>query len=394
MRFFQFGPMPFAIDRNGAPIEIEAGPERWRYGWEAAPGTHAYSGHMCVRLRVNVLEGEVGVGILCRDRQSFYHELHLGSDQGWREVSLITPTWENLGALVVRNYSAFGISRAQLRCVSATPAFDMYLIYQPGKVASQAIEAALREVLPASYVERHHYLSREALQSAMEAADVGEISESTRRYLYGADGVFEQARAAERTSARISAIGAGKVLIITGVRDPIAHSVSAFFQNIDVYCPWLTYEPDRVHEEALAVLDYYLRQVDLTAARVAPSSAGEAVARQKLVHPGVWFEDEFKRYTGIDIFSAPLGQAPFCTFQGGEFSVLLYRYERLSATLKKMLQAIGLNPFSTPALNVGRDKIYGAVYREFRRLFEVTAKVREVLLENVYTRHFYPWFHS
>lgn len=387
LRLRESAPLPFVVGSSNLPLRLEIGPGE-QHSWE--PEGEPYAGRLLVQLCINVLQGAVDVRVMSKDGQTCLQRVSLRGGAGWRQVQLITPQHLDLGPLVVRNPDANGASKLELVFVNAAPAYDCFLVYQPGKVGSQTLEAALKRVLPPSLVERHHYLSSKARSAAMNAARVGALDDATRKYFDGVHGVSQQVDGADRALARLSNLDPGKVLIITGIRDPISYSIAAFFQNIDVYCPWLTYETDKVVSETAAVMDYYMQQLSLAAKNIAPVSAAEAVTRQKLTHPGTWFEGEFNWYTGIDSYAVPLGEQPFCTFTAGKFDVLFFRYEHLGATINEMLRSVGLCPVRVPAENVGRKKISGSIYAEFSRTFVVTDDVRKVLLDNAYTRHFYP----
>lgn len=71
----------------------------------------------CVKLSILVHAGCVGIGILERDENSFVQEVPVGGSSSWREIKLGIPNIEAAGRLVIRNLSACGASRAQLRIV-------------------------------------------------------------------------------------------------------------------------------------------------------------------------------------------------------------------------------------------------------------------------------------
>lgn len=383
-----FLPSPFAA---GGVTIVEAGPRQWHYGWEAAPTDQYFDGRLAVTVRAHVRRGMVGIGVLNRDRQEFFHEIWLAEGEGPQTIQLMTPEFSELGPLVVRNYSDKGSSQVEIEVIGAEPtAYDLYLVYQPGKVASQSIEAMLQRILPPEHVERHHYLSAEALAAAMTGAEAPRSDAATYDYYYGQGGVLEQVQAASRARAKVARVGAKRTLIITGIRNPIAYSIAAFFQNLDVYCPWLTYEGDRTELEADRVLRYFSDQLSRVADRMPPESAADAVAQQKIVHPGIWFETEFQRFTDIDVYAASLRSEPFSTFCANNSTVLLYRYEALASSMTPMLRSVGLMPVAVPAVNVGSQKRYAAIYDAFQHRFATTSAVRKVLLENDYTRRFYP----
>lgn len=383
---------PFHVNQ-GAPIVVQAGPAPWAYGLEALPDPQAcFEAQLLVELKVKVTRGTVGVGILRGDGQSFYHEVELAVGD-WQPITLLTPPHHDLGSFVVRNYGEDGLCEAELVVVGARPAaHDLYLIYQPGKVGSNAIDVALSQALPATArIERHHYLSDSSLNSAMKGADEIDSKDAEREeHFFGADGVWRQIKLARRARAAIEATAPGRTLLITGIRDPISYAIAALFQNLETYCPWLSYRYDRTAAETELLLDYVHGLFAQIAADAPASSDADHVARSKLKHPGWWFEAEFAEYTGIDIYDSNLQSQPFVRFQHGTFDVLLFRHEHLRRSLVSMLASVGLTARTSPEVNVGADKRYAALYAAFKRRFEITDVVRATLLDNVFTRRFYP----
>jgi len=104
-----------------------------------------------------------------------------------------------------------------------------------------------------------------------------------------------------------------------------------------------------------------------------------------------WFDREFRPFTGIDIFSHPLGDKPFITFRDGRYDVLLYRFESLRGALPDMIGALGLiPPASIQATNVGVEKSSGALYRAFRQAFAPDEAFLRRIYETPHGRFFYP----
>lgn len=374
-------------------MSLETPAEQWAYGWVVRPSETPFEGRLCIEIEADVKKGVVGFGVLQKDETVFYHEVHLCSREGKQRIRLFTPEHRDIGSLVVRNRGDQGVSEVVFQILSVEPArldHELYLIYQPGKVASQTIEAQLLRVFPPGFVERHHFLSASALGFAVRHRETL-VNDATAPYFEGEDGVARQVGSALKARARISGIGRDKVLIITGIRDPVEYCVSAFFQNLDVYCPWITYDEKATADEAASVLNYFNRIVREQALNIPPSSALDSIARQKVSHPGMWFAGEFKEFTGIDIRNASMGSAPFVQFRANGFDVFLYRFEALASALPMLMQTVaGAGTLAPPAFNVGSEKKYGPIYEEFKRRFAVTAYTRYLLLQNEYTRRFYP----
>jgi len=101
------------------PMAIVTPSEQWAYAVTVRLDRSDLERHdrFCVKLSVLVHAGCVGIGILERDENSFVQEVPVGGSSSWREITLGIPSIEAAGPLVIRNHSACGPSRVQLRIV-------------------------------------------------------------------------------------------------------------------------------------------------------------------------------------------------------------------------------------------------------------------------------------
>jgi FkbM family methyltransferase len=101
------------------PTAIVTPPEQWAYAVTIPLNRSDLERHdrFCVKISVLVHAGCVGIGILQRDENSFVQEVPVGGSSSWREITLGIPNIETAGPLVIRNHSAYGPSRVQLRIV-------------------------------------------------------------------------------------------------------------------------------------------------------------------------------------------------------------------------------------------------------------------------------------
>ena len=101
------------------PMAIVTPSEQWAYAVTVRLDRSDLARHdrFCVKLSVLVHAGCVGIGILERNENSFVQEVPVGGSSSWREIALRIPSIEAAGPLVIRNHSACGPSRVQLRIV-------------------------------------------------------------------------------------------------------------------------------------------------------------------------------------------------------------------------------------------------------------------------------------
>jgi FkbM family methyltransferase len=101
------------------PMAIVTPPEQWAYAVTVPLNRSDLEHHdrFCVKLSILVHAGCVGVGILQRDENSFLQEIPVAGSSSWCEIVLGIPSLGMAGPLVIRNHSACGPSRVQLRIV-------------------------------------------------------------------------------------------------------------------------------------------------------------------------------------------------------------------------------------------------------------------------------------
>lgn len=146
---------------------------------------------------------------------------------------------------------------------------------------------------------------------------------------------------------------------ISGVRDPMARNISAFFQNLPRTVTTFEQARDRflASEEHLVTRD--------------------------------WFDQQVKTPLGIDVFEKP------ANFDDGAFlaadNFLIYRVEDRQAHREQAIaRYLGLDDFSLVSANVGKRKSYAALYREFKTRFQPTKAFVEATYATTYVRRFYP----
>jgi hypothetical protein len=261
-----------------------------------------------------------------------------------------------------------------------------YLIHQAGKVASQTLEAALRNsVPPHTRIERHHYLSEAGL-NRLEAMSRLEGIEAD-----GAAGVMHQLTLARAVRAEVDASEAGSVCVLSGIRDPLEQSISAFFQNLPIYCPWLDYSVEQTEITAQKLIEFFARQSDSMLGGKPPGSFPEALVRLKLRGIETWFDEEFQGFYGIDAYENHLGiNTPFIVLRSSRFKVILYRTELLSRAMIDLLRQMGAPRIQIAnSRNVGREKDYAHIYQAFRRKFRPSSAVMDYYCGGRFYRHFY-----
>ncbi|MBD2364689.1 hypothetical protein H6G36_26550 [Anabaena minutissima FACHB-250] len=148
---------------------------------------------------------------------------------------------------------------------------DIYIVYTMGKVGSSTINATLERELKVANIFHAHYLSREWLEAT--EPKVGKNHPTIKL---------------AKQIQELKSIPGKRFKIISIVRDPIAKKVSGFFQN-----PHL----------------YGLTEQDLLT--ISPNDACELIIKNRMnFYDAVeWFDHEFLKFTGIDIYTESFNYA-------------------------------------------------------------------------------------
>ncbi|MCP4959177.1 MAG: hypothetical protein GY925_07895 [Actinomycetia bacterium] len=102
-----------------------------------------------------------------------------------------------------------------------------------------------------------------------------------------------------------------------------------------------------------------------------------------------WYEQEFKRFTGIDVFDVEFDVTRGATsISCGQFDLLLLRSDRLNDNLPLISEFVG-SAIKLTRENEASDKWYGPVYEEFREGLKLPEVLVERLLTTQYTSHFF-----
>jgi hypothetical protein len=270
-----------------------------------------------------------------------------------------------------------------------------YLIHQAGKVASQTLEVTICLTDPKARVERHHYLVPDNL-AEIDRLIANEPETPQLQTLRKQTSMALQALIAlAQTDPR-------DVFILSGFRDPLDFAISAFFQNLELYCPSYSsphpgedYDRGRFDVEVDRVIGIFKDEVKAFLARnhagIEPRNVKELESRRKLQNIGGWFDREFKPIAGVDVFQIEIGSGPFVCFSTPRARFLIYRMETFRANLAAIVSQLPLpEPIKISDQNLGSDKGYAVLYKRFRQRFVPTAEMMEYYYGGRFFAHFYP----
>jgi hypothetical protein len=161
----------------------------------------------------------------------------------------------------------------------------------------------------------------------------------------------------------------GKAKIITLVREPIGRNIAAYFQRLDGF--WQT---ERAHEKI--PLDDLIEGF---------------FAKYHHDWPLKWFDVEFKRVLGVDVYEHEFSRdAGHARIDSGCYQVLVMRHDLEDGLKARCLEEL-VPPIKVVLMpsNVGDEKPYAQVYREFLRAIKMPEAYVDRMLYSKYTRHFF-----
>lgn len=254
------------------------------------------------------------------------------------------------------------------------------VVYQMGKVGSSSIRNALllRGLHPVLHLHTMSPLCEKRAESIPIEAG---LEDALHREIEHARAVFAQLGSVQRlrlvlhewlNERRISRrlLRPGRPLrIITSVREPIAASVSMFFQLL----PWYigrAYRPDRISTDDL--IELFFR-------------------RYSWERPLIWFDEEMRYATGVDVYRHPFSfEKGFLSFREGSIEVLVLKTETLDEVKERALsEFLGQGEIRLARSNVASEKAYARQYREFEDRIRFSDAFFRSMYDSKYARHFY-----
>lgn len=158
------------------------------------------------------------------------------------------------------------------------------------------------------------------------------------------------------------------VKIITMVREPVSRNISAYFQNLNHFFQDRKVDEIAVGKAMESFLCEYPHRVPLE-----------------------WFEDEFRKVTGIDVYAYPFDpEIGYTQISSGRFEVLIMRVdlsdEQKCSLLDKFL---GIKGLVMNNANISSAKTYATLYSEFKKQIQLPEEYVESLMSSDYATHFY-----
>jgi len=160
--------------------------------------------------------------------------------------------------------------------------------------------------------------------------------------------------------------------VISLVRDPVARNVGTFFDNLPMILPdWRQY----YHSSEFNMRD--LQNIFFKTEPIHNTSLD-------------WFDRQLKPVFDVDVFATPFPEGiGYHIYHSPRADLLLLRLEDLDRVAADAMQTfLGLNGFKIHNANVGEEKDYAEIYRDFKQA-GLPAEYVDRIYQSKIATHFY-----
>lgn len=235
------------------------------------------------------------------------------------------------------------------------------VIYQMGKVASTSLQHSLTTLALDVPVHQVHFMNR-----------LERIEKRAREYRPDPEVVERLSRKGRYVRAQIESRRWKQVAMISLVRAPGPHLLSAFFQQIQTHIP--NFQARRQTGELMPqeVADFFVTQFESSS-------------------PAEWFDVQLKEPFGIDVYATAFPrERGYAYYERDNIRLVVIRYEDLNHCVGTVMREfLGIPGFELKRANVGEDKAYGDLYRQVRELIRLPPARVQQLHSTRYAQHFY-----
>lgn len=166
-----------------------------------------------------------------------------------------------------------------------------------------------------------------------------------------------------------------KLKVITIIREPISRNESFFFQDLHIpLCQMSKRDWTWVYTKnnTQALIEEYFNYFNS-------------------YHGINWFDNEMQKHLGIDVYSYPFDKDKgYSIINQKNIDLLIVRLENINEISSDVFSGfLAVENFTLKNQNVGQDKWYNPLYKEFKSSVEYTKKYVDSLYQSKYMKHFY-----
>jgi hypothetical protein len=243
---------------------------------------------------------------------------------------------------------------------------DPIIIYQPGKVGSSTVLASLNQSLHSASTKAEIYHAHHLNHLEQMEADIKSKFPNPQKSL-------EKLAIDKELRRQIDEKPNQRWNVISLTREPVARTISTVFEMLDVIFPgW---------KAKYGAGEWDLHEMQDTIVKRYVSGPG----------PGDWYDTQMKPVFDVDVYAQPFPhQQGYEVYHGKNHSrLLLLRLEDLNRVGQKVFSDfLNLKDFELVRANVGEQKEYSDLYRDFKKL-PLPAAYLEKMYSSRYARQFY-----
>ena len=107
--------------------------------------------------------------------------------------------------------------------------------------------------------------------------------------------------------------------------------------------------------------------------------------------PLVFFDRELKGVFGVDVFASEFPKSKgYKIYEDEKADVLVIRLESINDCAEEAFKDfLDINNFTLVNTNIGREKIYASIYKEFKETINLPVSYLDKFYNSKYMRHFY-----
>jgi hypothetical protein len=180
----------------------------------------------------------------------------------------------------------------------------------------------------------------------------------------------------------------GRLKIFTFVKDPLAVALSNYFMQLFEFMPKEVKSKSLESVEKLSSYFIEVLQASLGETAVDPVThyLGKLCA-----FPSIWFEQELKAVTGVDVLDSPFSiETGYGIYHGYDSDIILVRTDMLSKIgLKVISELTGSNPPALKEQNIRNNTPQGQLYRAFVDSIRLPLPLVLKFYRTFWLEHFY-----
>ena len=260
----------------------------------------------------------------------------------------------------LKNYSLRLLKRIDKRVFLPT------IVFQPGKVGSSSVHASLLKMQNELGISAPIYHAH-VLEHIDERIDyVTKNRKAPKKTLN---------KLAESKTLREKIKNHPKQTwnVINLVREPVAMKISAFFQVLHEYIPdWESrLENGNLPMEELDDILFHKQELGITGL-------------------DWWYDNQIKPLWGLDIFEQPFSKEKgYQIYHHENMNLIIFRLEDLNRVAEQAFaEFLGIKGFKIVNENMGEEKPYAALYKQFKQRALPTEYV-DAIYKTRFARHFY-----